>query len=931
VATDDVRALLDAYAPDGPMGLCWQYPERPFMSTAVAPDDVPGLVAEHMAASQWLSVATVAPELIGTGKRGGVEHVRRLLALPTDFDVKLGAFPDRATALQAVDDLAAMLGVQPWAVVDTGHGLQAPWILDPDDPAWRSGGPDDPRLAVMVATVRRWGRLVSTVCQRYGASSDNVFDLARVQRIPGTVNVKDPTAPVPTSAAVRAWAPITMATLRDVLDGYGVAELPGDRERAGVVVSVAGDWPWADSTCTYARHVVTGLETDTPGTSGRHPWLIGKATRLAALHRYGCLTEYDHGRAADALASRFRALLTDGNAPKRDEHPGEFADAMTFGARKVEGWTDAQVAEEFTPKEGEPHRHTDALPEWDASVANDGAPPSGNDDGTDKPERKSTATALVELALRRYRLGSTEDGDTFGVQLSGPRIVRPLRGSRGSLRAELADAYWDATGRAAPQAALADALLVLEGKALRCAPESLAIRAAEYNDDVVLDLGGPTGHAVRVSRVGWEVVPESPVLFRRSELTSPLPEPLRGGALDPLWGLLNVPSHARPLIIAWLVAALIADIPHPVLALHGEQGTGKSTASTIVAQLIDPSGAQVRKPPRDVDAWVMMAQGSWVPAIDNVSHIPDWLSDTLCRAVTGDGDVRRTLYGDKGLTVFSFRRPVLLNGIAFGSLRSDLADRLLIVELSPITGSTRRTESELRREWERIHPTLLGGLLDVTAKVLDRLPHVRLDTLPRMADFARVLAAVDDVMGTDGLAHYTRQASALSADAVASDPVTVALGESVTAPFTGTAAELLVIIRPPDERWRAPRDWPRTSRALTAHLTRMAYDMRKCGWTVESHRDAHRKVTTWELIPPTAGDGARRDVPQTTPATPATPAYPPRGAGKAGHAGMDSGQSLLLDEDPPSSTGPCAGCGSPMSRYGSGVTSTLCEECRAAA
>ena len=77
--------------------------------------------------------------------------------------------------------------------------------------------------------------------------------------------------------------------------------------------------------------------------------------------------------------------------------------------------------------------------------------------------------------------------------------------------------------------------------------------------------------------------------------------------------------------------------------------------------MLDPSPVPVRKPPRDADSWITAAAGSWVVALDNLSAVSEWLSDTLCRASTGDGDVKRQLYTDGGLVVFAFRRCVLLN------------------------------------------------------------------------------------------------------------------------------------------------------------------------------------------------------------------------------------------------------------------------------
>ena len=116
----------------------------------------------------------------------------------------------------------------------------------------------------------------------------------------------------------------------------------------------------------------------------------------------------------------------------------------------------------------------------------------------------------------------------------------------------------------------------------------------------------------------------------------------------------------------------------------------------------------------------------------------------MCRAVTGDGDVRRRLYSDADLAVFAFRRVVLLNGIDLGAMRDDLAERLMTVEVHPIT--RRRYDADLMAAWEAAHPRILGALLDLAAQVLTVLPDVRLADPPRMADFARVLAAVDHVL-----------------------------------------------------------------------------------------------------------------------------------------------------------------------------------------
>ena len=157
----------------------------------------------------------------------------------------------------------------------------------------------------------------------------------------------------------------------------------------------------------------------------------------------------------------------------------------------------------------------------------------------------------------------------------------------------------------------------------------------------------------------------------------------------------------------------------------------------MLVDLIDPSPVPLRQAPRDADSWVTAASGSWVVALDNLSAIPPWLSDSLCRAATGDGNVKRALYTDADLAVLKFRRCVIVNGIDVGAVRPDLAERLATVELRRIDRHHRRPEASLRQEWQQALPGILGGLLDLAAAVQQRLETISVDESPRMADYAR--------------------------------------------------------------------------------------------------------------------------------------------------------------------------------------------------
>ncbi|RWM25181.1 DUF6371 domain-containing protein [Mesorhizobium sp.] len=502
----------------------------------------------------------------------------------------------------------------------------------------------------------------------------------------------------------------------------------------------------------------------------------------------------------------------------------------------------------------------------------DAEPDAGRAEERDEGRPKaSAATALVKIAEELYDLGTSCEGEPFGVPRSGAKVVQMLRGGKMSLRSQMAREYFRRTGRAASQQALADALLVLEGIAQEAEPQVLNIRVARCGEALWLDLADGSGRAVVVTSDGWSVEDHVPVLFKRTEVTAALPVPVRGGSLDELWHWLNVPDEDGPLVAAWLVAALFFDIPHPILSLGGEQGSGKSSFSGVLTRLIDPSPVPLRKPPRDVEAWVTAASGSWVVGLDNLSVVPDWLSDALCRAVTGDGDVRRKLYTDGGLYVFAFRRCVILNGIDLGAVRGDLADRLLSIDLKVIPDDERLNETDLWPKWDAVHPRLLGALLDLAAGVKRILPSVRLDRKPRMADFACILAALDLLLGTRGLDRYLSKQGSMAADTLTADPFITAVA-ALGKEFEGTAALLLDVVEKPE---KLPRDWPANPRLATVHLKRQAPVMRKAGWHIESDEGRNRDgVVIWTIRPP---EKAHISAPLNPPSPPA--------AGLAGQAG----------------------------------------------
>jgi hypothetical protein len=444
---------------------------------------------------------------------------------------------------------------------------------------------------------------------------------------------------------------------------------------------------------------------------------------------------------------------------------------------------------------------------------------------------------LVGLAVGTYSLVNAGDGRFYAVDRDGPNVGIPLRGKDG-LKQRLARAYYRRTGTTPSGSSLSDALTVIEGMAADSPIVPVGLRVADHHGGIVLDLGDVTGRAVHITPGTWQLVSASPVLFRRTALTGPLPVPAAPGTgdLSGLRALFNVDEPGFHLIVAWLVAALVPGIPHPVLLLFGEQGTAKSTAAELAVRLIDPSPAPLRTPPKDIRAWSVAASASWTVALDNVSTIHGWFSDTLCKAVTGDGFVDRALFTDEDVTVLAFRRVVAITSIDTGGLAGDLAERTIPVELAVINPAHRRPEAEVKAAFTHTAPVALAAVLDLTAAVLATLPAIRLDQLPRMADFAQILAAIDTITGWDTLPTYTTLGAETSRTVLDSDPFAVAvldLIEGQAVGWTGTAAELLDNLPVP---LPVPKGWPRSPEQVSGHLKRIAPALRAEGIRLSRER-----------------------------------------------------------------------------------------------
>lgn len=479
-----------------------------------------------------------------------------------------------------------------------------------------------------------------------------------------------------------------------------------------------------------------------------------------------------------------------------------------------------------------------------AETAGESAAPAGSG--------ATQAQLLIELAGVASLFHAPDKTCFADIVVSGHRETWPIRG-RG-FGQWLGRGFYERTGGAPGSEALQNALNVIQAKALFEGPErSVHVRVAGLDGQLYLDLGDATWRAVEIDSFGWRVIDDPPVRFRRAAGMRPLPMPQSGASVELLRSFLNVRSDTDfVLTVAWLLACLRDHGPYPVIVLSGEQGTAKSTFTEMLRSLIDPNTAALRALPREERDLFIAASNAHVLAFDNVSGLPGFVSDTLCRLATGASFAVRQLYSDQEEVLFEASRPVILNGIEDIVNRADLASRALFLTLEPISEERRRPESELWAAFEVEKPRLLGALLDAIAMGLKRLPETRLPRLPRMADFAIWATACETALwpaGTFMAAYDNNRADAVES-VIESDPVAAAVRALMNnrTSWSGTATELLAALaNAAGERIAKSKTWPGDARALANRLRRVATFLRQVGIAVEFARVGRERTRMVQL------------------------------------------------------------------------------------
>lgn len=369
----------------------------------------------------------------------------------------------------------------------------------------------------------------------------------------------------------------------------------------------------------------------------------------------------------------------------------------------------------------------------------------------DSKDKKTPSEILLELIERENIEIFLDDSNEpyVAVFINGHREIHPISSNDFSLWLQML--YYTKLKKTIRNDNLSQAINILNFKARVNGGKrkKLNNRVARLENDFWYDMTDENYSAIKISIDGWSLEKIPPILFCRYRHQVPQVLPQHGGDIDKIFEYVNLVKFKK-LFICWLVSCFVPNIPHPMTILYGEKGAAKSTACELLKRLIDPSATDTLSLSRDEQSLIVNLQSHYYLPFDNVSAISRDTSDILCRAITGGAVQRRKLYTDADSHILKFKRCMTINGISNVANRSDLLDRSILLELERVSEDRRREQQEIYARFEQDRPYILGSILDVLSKAMAIYPTVKLNELPRMADFCRWGYAIGEAIGGYG-------------------------------------------------------------------------------------------------------------------------------------------------------------------------------------
>jgi len=379
----------------------------------------------------------------------------------------------------------------------------------------------------------------------------------------------------------------------------------------------------------------------------------------------------------------------------------------------------------------------------------------------EESKEKNKTELLVSLAKEECNFFIDQCGDAYASKREGD-AVKVMKIRDDEFESYLSRLLYERGKRTPSSETINVTKKLLEGEArFGGNRRELSLRVASREGKIYYDMGGNSWRMIEIDKEGWRIVPHRDPIFKRYNHQVAQVEPAQVDAegFKLLGNYLPLNDDDKMLFLVQVASFLLYDIPKPIMLLYGGQGSGKSTALRLIRRIIDPSNTEILTMQYDPREFIQQLVHNYFAPFDNVSHLTQWQSDTLCRAVTGGGISKRKLFSDDSDVIYTFKRAIALNGINIPADKPDLLDRCIPYSFEKIPDTDRISEEMIFRVFEQDRPKIFGGLLSTISKALKIYPQVRRELankpMPRMVDFVYWGEAIGRAMGYDPFRFYS--------------------------------------------------------------------------------------------------------------------------------------------------------------------------------
>ena len=280
-------------------------------------------------------------------------------------------------------------------------------------------------------------------------------------------------------------------------------------------------------------------------------------------------------------------------------------------------------------------------------------------------------------------------------------------------------------------------------------PKQVHTRLAATAKAFVYFLADKDWKSVIISESGWRVYNSKKIKFVKNGINKEqvMPDTVGGDLQQLLKPFINMKPQSFKLFLIYLVQCFFPKSSHFLAVISSERGSGKSTLTKLIQEIIDPSETTNTILPTTPDNVLNLFANNIVVALDNTQKLPDNISDIFCTSVTGGTYTKRKLYTDNEQVLVKLKNVIILNGIDILPDKGDLRERSVLFELEGIPSHKRRTEAEIWKDFNAVKPQIMGAIFDTVSKAMKIKNTLKLEKTHRMSDAYTDMAAIAMALG----------------------------------------------------------------------------------------------------------------------------------------------------------------------------------------